>query len=341
MTAPFDQLRRCSVAVDLGAARTRVYVKHRGLLVDEPSVAAVNKRTGALVAVGEAAEAMAGRTPEHIRVVRPVVNGTVVDIDVAHRMLRHLLAGELRRAWRRRPTLRIAACARHDSEPLVQRATVETLTALGARRVELADTLLCAAVGSGLPVERAEATMVVVCGTATTHVAVLSLGAVVAAHAIPVGGDSVDRAVVEHLRRHHELMLPSQAGRPLDLVLAAADRMADRAEVHGRDVATGVARSVIVDGDTVRQAIDAPLTAVLDGLRTVLRGCPPDLVADLCERGITLTGGNARLPGLETMLARATGMRVTTADRPDLCAILGLGAILEGRVQHLPDLLGV
>lgn len=335
MPVSLEQLRRCSVAVDLGAARTRVYLKHTGLVVDEPSVAAVNTRSGALLAVGELAEQMTGRTPDHIRVVRPVSGGTVVDIDMAQRMLRHLIGDKLRRAWRRKPSLRIAACTPHDSEPLTQRAAIETLTALGARRVALADTLVCAAIGCGLPVQHPEATMIVVCGAGTTQVAVLSLGAIVAAETVPVGGNSIDKAVVEHLRNHHELMLPSQAVRPLHLMLSASDDMAERAEVHGRDVATGLARSVVVDTASVRRAITTPLTAVLDGIRSVLRRCPPDLVADLSDRGIMLAGGSALLPGLDAMLSRATGMPAITADQPDTCAVRGLGAMLEGKVQAL------
>ena len=157
MTVSLEQLRRCHFAVDLGAARTRVFVKGAGLVVDQPSVAAVNTRTGALIAVGEFAEKMTGRTPDYIRVVRPVSGGTVVDIEMAQRMLRHLLGDKLRRTLRRKPRLRAAACTPHDADPLAQRAAIETLVGLGARRVELVDTLIAAAVGCGLPVERPEA----------------------------------------------------------------------------------------------------------------------------------------------------------------------------------------
>ena len=208
MTASLEQLRRCHFAVDLGAARTRVYVKGAGLVVDQPSTAAVNTRTGALMAVGEFAEKMTGRTPDYIRVVRPVSGGTVVDIEMAQRMLRQLIGDRMRRTLRRRPRLRAAACVPHDADPLAQRAAIETLVGLGARRVELVDTLIAAAVGCGLPVERPEATMIMVCGAAATQVAVLSLGAIVTAERVPVGGEAVDNAIVQHLRHQHELMLP-------------------------------------------------------------------------------------------------------------------------------------
>jgi rod shape-determining protein MreB len=338
VTVSLEQLRRCHVAVDLGAARTRVFVKGVGLVVDEPSVAAVNTRTGALIAVGELAEKMTGRTPGYIRVARPVSGGTVVDIDMAQRMLRHLLGEKLRRQLRRKPRLRAAASTPHDSDPLAQRATVETLVGLGARRVELVDTLIAAAVGCGLPVEQPSATMIMVCGAATTQIAVLSLGSIVTATRIPIGGNAIDHAVIQHLRHRHELMLPSQSVRPLQVALhgnGLTPQGPEVTEIHGRDVATGLARSVRVDTAAVREAIHTPLTSVLDGIGKVLRNCPPDLVADLVDRGIMMVGGSALLPGLDQMLHNATGMTVTIAESPDTCTVLGLGALIEGRIQPL------
>ncbi|MFK4110379.1 rod shape-determining protein [Streptomyces sp. NPDC002176] len=338
MTVSLEQLGRCHFAVDLGAARTRVYVKGAGLVVDQPSVAAVNTRTGALIAVGDFAEQMTGRTPQYIRVVRPVSGGTVVDIEMAQRMLRHLLGDKMRRALRRKPRLRAAACTPHEADPLARRATIETLVGLGARRVELVDTLIAAAVGCGLPVERPEATMVMVCGAAATQVAVLSLGSIVTAERIPVGGEAVDRAIVQHLRHKHELMLPSQSVRPLQIALSdngLTPQGPVSTEIHGRDVATGLARSVRVDTAAMRTAIHTPLLAVLDGIGKVLRDCPPDLVADLVDRGIMMVGGTALLPGLDQMLQEAIGIPVHIAERPDICAVQGLGAMLEGKIAPL------
>ena len=338
MTASLEQLRRCHFAVDLGAARTRVYVRGAGLVVDQPSVAAVNTRSGALIAVGDFAERMRGRTPAHIRVVRPVSGGTVVDIEMAQRMLRGLLGDRLRRALRRKPFLRAAACTPHEADPLARRAAVETLVGLGARRVELVDTLIAAAVGCGLPVQQPEATMIMACGTATTQVAVLSLGSTVSSERIPVGGDAVDHAIVQHLRHQHELMLPSQSVRPLHLALSDIGLTAQGPQstvIRGRDVVTGLVRSVQVDTAAVREAIETPLTAVVDVIGRVLRECPPDLVADLVDRGIMLVGGSALLPGLDEMVRQATGMPVHIAERPDVCAVQGLGYMLEGRIEPL------
>ncbi|MEV8564572.1 rod shape-determining protein [Streptomyces sp. NPDC051322] len=338
MTVSLEQLRRCQVAVDLGAARTRVYMKGAGLVVDEPSVAAVNVRTGALIGVGAFAEQMTGRTPQYIRVVRPVSGGTVVDIDMARRMLRQLLGDKLRRKLRRTPMLRAAACTPHEADPLARRATIETLVGLGARRVELVDILIAAAVGCGLPVEEPTATMIMVCGAATTQIAVLSLGSIVTAERVPAGGEAIDRAIVQHLRQEHELVVPNQSVRPLQLALGGQGLTPygpATSLVHGRDVVTGLARSVDVDMAAVREAIHTPLMAVIDGIGRVLRECPPDLVADLSERGIIMVGGSALLPGLDQMLRDATGMPVRIADQPDVCSVLGLGSMLEGKIQPM------
>lgn len=333
MTLSLDHLRRCTVAADLGAARTRVYLKQTGLIVDEPSVVAVNTRNGALIAVGTPAERMAGRTPANIRVIKPINGGTVVDIDMAQRMLRAMVGAKLRRALRRKPLLRVAACIPHDADPLARRATFETLIGLGARRVELVDSLITAGIGAGLPVEQPEAAMIVQCGAATSQVAVLSLGSIVAAEKVPMGGETVDRALVQHLRNQHELLLPSQAVRPLHLALS--DSPTASAEVHGRDVATGLARTVRIDPESLRLAVRTPLVWLLDAIRSVLHRCPPDLVADLADRGIVLTGGASQLPGLDSTIRENTGMPVTVAEDPGLCAVMGLGAMLEGTVRPL------
>jgi rod shape-determining protein MreB len=335
-----EQLLRCSVAVDIGASRTRVYLKGTGLVVDEPSAVAINTRTGALVAVGGQADTMTGRTPAHIRVARPVGPNGITDIEMAQRMLRHLIHARVRRSWRFHPTLRAAACTPHDAEPLTQRAMIDTLAGLGAKRVMLVDTLIATAVGAGLPVPAAEGTLIVVCGAAMTQIAVLSLGNVVAAEKVPVGGEAVDRALVEHLRINHEVMLRShtvgQVHRELSL---AGAQGAALLEVQGRDVVSGRPRSVQVDPAAVEQAAGAPMLAVLDGIRSVLRRCPPDLVADIGDRGIVLAGESATMPGLETMLRTSVGLPVHIAERPAVAAVVGLGSMIENGAprESLPE----
>lgn len=337
MTYRLDQLHRCSVAVDLGSSRTRIHVKGTGLVVDEPSVVAVNTHSGALMAVGTGAERMDGRTPGHIHVVRPVSNGTIVDIEMAQRMLRAFLGNTLRRAWRRkRPMLRAAVTIPYNADPLARRAAVETLTGVGAKRVELVETPTAAGVGCGLPVGQPEAAMVLVSGANSTQVAVLSLGSIVAASSVALGGDTIRHAVAQHLRNEHELLLPSQNVHPLYLALAGPSSTGTAStEVFGRDVATGLGRTVNIDPEDVRSAIYPPMTGLSDAIRSVLHRCPPDLVADLADRGMVLSGGTALLPGLDERLRTGTGMAVHVAEDPALCAVSGLAAMVEGQVEPL------
>ncbi|MGP3987835.1 rod shape-determining protein [Streptomyces sp. 3N207] len=331
-----ESLTRCSVAVDLGAARTRVYAKGSGLIVDQPSVVAVNTHSGTLIAVGQAAERMDGRTPQHIQVIRPVSGGHVVDIEMARRMVRALLGDKLHGLRRRRTMKQAVATIPHDADPLTRRATIETLSGVGARHVELVEAPIAAAIGCGLPVVRAEGAMVLLCGTTTTQVAVVSLGCVVAAGTVGLGGDTIHHSVVQYLRNRHELLLPSQEVRPLHLALLGNGDLGNElgtVEVQGRDVVSGLARTVAIDPEEVRGAVQTPLTGVLDTIRVVLHRCPPDLVADLAERGMVLAGGTARLPGLADQLREHTGMAVHVAEEPDLCAINGLAALMRAGAE--------
>lgn len=332
---PLDHLRRCSLAVDLGSARTRVHVKGTGLVVDEPSAVAVNTYSGALMAVGTAAERMDGRTPKHIRVVRPICNGTVVDVEMAQRMLRTLVGPSLRRARLKRGSMmRAAVTVPQDADPLARRAAVETMTGVGTRKVELVDTPTAAGLGCGLPVEQPEATMILVCGATMTQIAVLSLGAVVSSATVPLGGETINNAIVQHLRTHHEVVLPNHAVRSLQLTLT--DAASKTPEVSGRDVVTGLARTVRINPEDVRAAVQAPLTVLLDSIRAVLHRCPPDLVADLAMSGMVLTGGSALLPGLDERLRENTGMLVHVPQNPGLSAINGLATLVEGEFEPLP-----
>jgi rod shape-determining protein MreB len=324
-----EPLTRCSVAFDIGAARTRVYAKGAGLIVDQPSVVAVNTAKGTMIAVGDAAERMDGRTPQEVQVIRPVARGHVVDIDMAQRMLRAFIGAKLRGFRRRRAMKRVVAAVPHDADPLTCRATIETLAGLGAQQVELVEAPIAAALGCGLPVAHPEAAMVLLCGATTTQVAVVALGATVAAGTVSMGGDTIHHSVVQYLRNQHELLLPSHEVRPLHLALLGSGNVhAGPIEVQGRDVVSGLARTVTIDPEEVRGVIQAPLMGLLDTIRVVLHRCPPDLVADLAERGMVLAGGSAQLPGLADQLREHTGMAVQLAEEPELCAVSGLARLM-------------
>jgi rod shape-determining protein MreB len=320
-------MRRCHVAVDLGASRTRVHLKNDGLIVDEPTLAAVDTRGGELVAVGSVAARMVGRSPDHIRVSRPVLSGTVVDAELAQAMLRQMVDRRVAPLWRRPGGVRAVVGVPHDSGPLTRKAAVAALSGLGIRRVEVVEIPVAAAVGCGLPVDRPEASMLVVCGAATTQIAVLSLGSVVSSAVVPIGGDAIDNAIAEHLRGRHGVVMPTGA------VRAIYRRLQDDAviTVVAQDIASGLARTVSVEPAALRDIIAGPLTFLLDGITTVLRSSPPDLVVDLADRGITVAGGGASVPGLDTMIGDATGMPVHVADDPQMRVIAGLARLIEGR----------
>ncbi|MDJ0345922.1 rod shape-determining protein [Streptomyces sp. H10-C2] len=338
MTDSLHDLRRCTLAIDLGAARTRVYAKRSGLIIDEPSLVAVDIRNGRLVAVGALAQRMTGRTAEYVRVVRPFSGGTVADVDMGTLMLRQLLGEKARRAWLRQSKPRIAAAVPFGSGPQARRILCETLEDLGARQVELVHAPLAAAVGSAIPIGQPEGSMIVICGATSTQVAVLSFGGIIAAEVLPVGGNVMDDAVMEHLRLHHALILPHQGLLPLHQVLSEAAAQPEAStEVHGKDVSSGLARSLNLDTGGVRQAMRDPLAALVSGIGRVLRRCPPDLVVDIADRGVVLTGGSAVLPGLDTMLGAATGMPVHITKDPALSTVLGLGMMIESAEPVLDE----
>ncbi|MCZ2523506.1 rod shape-determining protein [Streptomyces sp. NPDC059506] len=332
MTTSLEALHRCRLAVDLGTSRTRVHVRGAGIVVDEPTVAAVNMRTGGLMAVGAVAERMVGRTPPHIQVIHPVGGGSITHPGIARRMLRYLLGDHLPR---RRP-FRAAVCTPYGSNELEQRAAIETLTGLGARRVELLEAPVAAAVGCRLPVQEAAASMVVVCGAAVTDVVIFSLGGVVAARSVRMAGDALAQAVARHAQTDHSVWLPARSIRQILSDLRTAEGSQEEIQAWGRDMATGMPRCVGLSPKEVNTALEAPVNAIVEAISVVLHDCPPELSGDLLDRGIVLTGGTALIRGLEERLSEATGLCVHVPERPLTCTVEGLGALTEGAVaqQH-------
>ncbi|MER5884760.1 rod shape-determining protein [Streptomyces sp. NPDC001941] len=330
------RLQRCSIAVDLATDRVRVHLKDGGLLVDVPTTIALHRSHRDALAFGERAEQMVGREPDHIEVVRPIVGGMVVDVDLAQRLLRYAVGGQMRWARLRTPLLRAALALPYDSPPVACRSAVETLYGIGVRRVELVDTLMAAAIGSGLPVQHPEASMIVLTGADTTQIAVLSMGSVVASETVPVGSDAFGRSIAEYFRVRHGVALTQQSVHGLLKVFESEGGAPKFGwEVDGRDLASGLARTVRADPDSVREATTTPLSEVLAGVGEVLRNCAPDLVVDIADRGIMLAGSVTRLPGLDTLLREATGLPVHTAERPDECVARGMGLMIEGKGPDL------
>ena len=277
------------LAVDLGTASTLVYVRGRGIMLSEPSVVAIDTTTNAVVAVGSEAKLMIGRTPSHIRAVRPLQDGVIADYDITAEMLRYFVRKVMRRRVFTGP--RVVVCVPSGITGVERRAVSESAYAAGARRVHIIDEPMAAAIGAGLPVSQPAGCMIVDIGGGTTEVAVIALGGIVAAASVRVAGDALDRAVVEHVRRHFGLLIGERTAEELKISVGSAYPIAQplRAEIRGRDLATGLPRDVTIAGDELRRAMDAPLAKIIDAVRSTLDRCPPELAGDLVARGIVGT----------------------------------------------------
>jgi rod shape-determining protein MreB and related proteins len=317
------------MAVDLGTANTLVYVRGKGVLVDEPSVVAVDETTGELVAVGHDAKRMLGRTPESISVIRPLEDGVIADFEATEQMLRHFIALVHRRRYFAKP--RMVVCVPSGITAVEQRAVKEAGYQAGARRVYIIEEPMAAAIGAGLPVHRATGNMVVDVGGGTTEVAVISLGGIVTSLSVRTAGDELDRAITSWMKKQHALLLGEATAEEVKMTLGSAfPGPADReAEIRGRDLVSGLPRTVVVGSAEVRSAIEEPLHAIIDAVRVTLDQTPPELAGDIMDRGIVLTGGGALLRGLDERLRHETGMPVHVAEDPLRSVALGAGRCVE------------
>jgi rod shape-determining protein MreB and related proteins len=317
------------MAVDLGTANTLVYVRGRGILVDEPSVVAVNEKTGELVAVGHDAKQMVGRTPEDITAIRPLQDGVIADFEATEQMLRHFIALVHRRRYLAKP--RMVVCVPSGITAVEQRAVKEAGYQAGARRVYIIEEPMAAAIGAGLPVHKATGNMVVDVGGGTTEVAVISLGGIVTSLSVRTAGDELDRAITNWMKKEHALLLGEATAEEVKVTLGSAfpgplDR---QGEIRGRDLVSGLPRTVTLTSADVRTAIEEPLHAIIGAVRVTLDQTPPELAGDILDRGIVLTGGGALLRGLDDRLRHETGMPVHVAEDPLRSVVLGAGRCVE------------
>lgn len=317
------------MAVDLGTANTLVYVRGKGVLVDEPSVVAVHEKTGELVAVGHDAKQMVGRTPEDITVIKPLQDGVIADFEATEQMLRHFIALVHRRRYLAKP--RMVICVPSGITAVEQRAVKEAGYQAGARRVYIVEEPMAAAIGAGLPVHRATGNMVVDVGGGTTEVAVISLGGIVTSLSVRTAGDELDRAITSWMKKEHALLLGEATAEEVKVTLGSAFPGVEErtAEIRGRDLVSGLPRSVTLSSADVRAAMEEPLHAIVDAVRVTLDQTPPELAGDIMDRGIVLTGGGALLRGLDERLRHETGMPVHVAEEPLTSVALGAGRCVE------------
>ncbi len=318
------------VGIDLGTANTLIHVRGRGIVLNEPSVVAVSKRTGQVLAVGSEARRMLGRTPADIVATRPLRNGVIADFEHTEQMIRHFIARAHNRAW-------------HVSHPRVvlgvpsgvteveKRAVIDAATTAGAREAHLIEEPMAAAIGAGLPIQAAGGSMIVDIGGGTTEVAVISLGGVVAATSVRVGGDEMDDAIIQYVRRSMGLLIGERTAEDIKIAMGSAFPRPDEKSflVRGRDLISGLPKTVEMTGGHVREALSGVLIDIVRAVRSTLDATPPELVEDVMERGIVVCGGGALLAGFDQLLAHETLMPVRIAEDPMTCVVRGTGIVLE------------
>lgn len=321
------------MAIDLGTANTLVYVKKRGIVLNEPSVVATVSSKGRrqVLAVGDEAKSMLGRTPGGIEAIRPLRDGVIADFEIAEEMIKHFIRKVHNRRGFANP--QIMVCVPLGSTPVERRAIQESAESAGARRVFLIPEPLAAAIGAGMPVTEPTGSMVVDIGGGTTEVAVLSLGGIVYSKSVRVGGDKMDEAIIAYIRRNHNLLVGEGSSeaikKRIGSACAPADGEGDLMEIKGRDLMNGVPKELVVSERQIAESLTEPVSSIIEAVKVALEHTAPELSADIVEQGIVLTGGGALLRNIDLVLRHATGLPVTLAEEPLSCVVVGTGRCLE------------
>jgi len=325
----FSSLMGRDMAVDLGTANTVVYVRGKGIVLNEPSVVAVNVRDGRPVAVGSEAKRMIGRTPSSIEAIRPLKDGVIADFEICEKMLRFFIQKAHNRRWSKP---RMVICVPSGITGVEQRAVQEAAEYAGARKpAYIIEEPMAAAIGAGLPVQEPTGNMVVDIGGGTSEVAVISLGGIVTSQSVRVAGDELDAAIVNFVKKEYGLAIGDRTAEEVKIALGSAWPLLDevRAEIRGRDLMTGLPKTIVTTTEEVRMAMEEPVAAIIDAVKVTLDKTPPELAADIMDKGITLAGGGALLNGLDARLHHETGMPIVVAPNPLHAVAIGSGQSLE------------
>lgn len=316
------------MAVDLGTANTLVYVRGRGIVLSEPSVVAIDSQTGDVHAVGVEAKRMLGRTPGSITAIRPLKDGVIADFDVTEQMLRHFIQKVHQSRWAHP---RVVVCVPSGVTGVEKRAVEEACLSAGARQAYLIEEPMAAAIGAGLPVSEPTGSMIVDIGGGTSEVAVISLGGIVTSQSIRVGGDELDEAIVSYVKREYKLMIGQQTAEEVKLEIGSAHPMPEevQAEIRGRDLVTGLPKTIVLTSEEVQRALEEPVGQIIDSIRVTLDQTPPELASDIMDRGIMLAGGGALLKGFPERLREETQIPTHLAESPLTCVAIGSGRSLE------------
>lgn len=325
LMAPFGK----DMAIDLGTATTLVHVKGRGIVLYEPSVVAIEKDSGRVLAVGEEAKKMLGRTPGNIVAIRPLKDGVIADFEVTEAMLRHFIKKVHRRNFLVKP--RVVVCVPSGVTAVERRAVYEATISAGAREAYLIEEPMAAAIGAGLPVQEPTGNMIVDIGGGTTEVAVISLGGIVVAKSLRIGGDEFDEAIIQYVKKEYNVMIGERTAEEIKIQIGSAYPLPQEidVEVRGRDLLTGLPKDIVVSSEEIRAAIEEPVAAIVQTIKETLEETPPELASDLMDRGMFLAGGGSLLRGLDQRLRDETGMPVHLTEDPTTCVVRGSGRALE------------
>lgn len=320
------------LAIDLGTANTCVYVKGQGIVLREPSVVAVKKDSrgnSVVLAVGQDAKRMLGRTPGNIQAIRPMKDGVIADFEVTEAMLRHFISKVHNSRRLVRP--RIMICVPTGITQVEKRAVKESAQSAGAREVYLIEEPMAAAIGANLPIQEPTSNMVVDIGGGTTEVAVISLSGIVYSRSVRVGGDKMDESIMTHVKRKYNMLIGESSAEEIKIKIASAYPMdpEQQIEVKGRDLVTGIPQNIIITSEEVRKAISEQVDSIVQAVRIALEQTPPELAADIVDRGIVLTGGGALLKGLDQLLREETSLPITVVDDPLSTVVVGTGRALD------------
>ena len=324
------------IGIDLGTANTLVHVRGRGIVIAEPSVVAKDQRTGAILAIGAEAKRMVGRTPASIIAVRPLKDGVISDFDITEQMLNYFIRkvhGERALLY---PRPRVIVGIPSGVTEVEKRAVQDAAISAGARWARLVEEPMAAAIGAGLPVNEPTGSMIVDIGGGTTEVAVTSLGGIVISRSIRIGGDEMDSDIVQYARREFNLLMGERTAEDIKIAIGSAYPLDEEVSTYfrGRDLLTGLPRSIEVTSAQIREAIEPSIEAIVDAIKATIEETPPELIADVMDQGIYLAGGGALLRGLDTRVAEATQMAVHVAEDPLTCVVRGCGMIVEDLVKY-------
>lgn len=321
------------LGIDLGTKNTLVYLNEKGVVVNEPSVVAINKRTNEILEVGEAASRMVGKTPSHIEAVKPLIDGVISDFEVTEKMLKYFISRVHQQNFALIPRPRVVVGVPLDLTEVERKAVEDAAKSAGARKVYLIEEAMAAAIGAGLPVVDATATMVVDIGGGSTEIAVISLGGVVTWKSLRLAGNEFDQNIIEYIREEFNILIGEQVAENIKITIGSAIPLDEprEIEVRGRDLITGLPRAIIISDAQVRDALSRTLNKIIESIKTILEITPPELVSDIYERGIFLSGGGALLRGIDKAISLTSKIPVKIASDPLTCVARGTGLLLKDK----------